>query len=115
MRTARWGDPNLALKDAWGESPGSGYSRQGVPANVIGVPALSVPAGFSAGGLPIGVAIFGRPLDEATLFRIARAYEVKHDWYRRVPNLEPAAEMPRSRTSAPRRQSRPAPRDRRHR
>jgi aspartyl-tRNA(Asn)/glutamyl-tRNA(Gln) amidotransferase subunit A len=94
---------NLVLNDASGESPGSGYFRQCVPANVIGVPALSVPAGFSSGGLPIGVAIFGRPLEEATLFRIARAYEVKHDWYRRAPSLEPVAEMRRSRTSASRR------------
>jgi Asp-tRNA(Asn)/Glu-tRNA(Gln) amidotransferase A subunit family amidase len=94
---------NLVLNDASGESPGSGYFRQCVAANVFGVPALSVPAGFSSGGLPIGVAIFGRPLEEATLFRIARAYEVKHDWYQRVPGLESAPEGRRSRASASRR------------
>jgi aspartyl-tRNA(Asn)/glutamyl-tRNA(Gln) amidotransferase subunit A len=76
---------NLVLTDASGGSPGSGYFRQCVMANVVGIPAISIPAGFSAEGLPIGVALFGRPLQEATLFRIARAYESQHDWHRRVP------------------------------
>jgi aspartyl-tRNA(Asn)/glutamyl-tRNA(Gln) amidotransferase subunit A len=76
---------NLVLTDASSESPGSGYFRQCVMANVVGIPAMSIPAGFSAEGLPIGVALFGRPLQEAMLFRIARAYESQHDWHRRVP------------------------------
>lgn len=76
---------NLVLTDASGESPGSGYFRQCVMANVVGIPAVSIPAGFSAEGLPIGIALFGRPLQEAMLFRIARAYESQHDWHRQVP------------------------------
>jgi aspartyl-tRNA(Asn)/glutamyl-tRNA(Gln) amidotransferase subunit A len=80
-------DLNLVLNDASGESPGSGYFRQCVVANVIGIPALSAPAGFSSDGLPIGLALFGRPLAERTLFQIARAYESQHDWNRRVPDL----------------------------
>lgn len=79
---------NLVLNDASGESPGSSYFRQCVAANVIGIPALSVPAGFSASGLPIGIAFFGRPLQERTLFQIARAYEVEHDWFKRVPEFQ---------------------------
>lgn len=76
---------NLVLTDASGESPGSGYFRQCVMANVVGIPAMSIPAGFSAEGLPIGVALFGRPLQEAMLFRIARAHESLHDWHRQIP------------------------------
>jgi len=80
---------NLVLTDQSGESPGSSYFRQCVAANIVGVPALSVPAGFSSEGLPIGMALFGRPLMEATLFRIARAYERAHEWHRRQPSLSP--------------------------
>ncbi|HEV3310122.1 MAG TPA: amidase family protein, partial [Chloroflexota bacterium] len=78
---------NLVLNDASGESPGSSYFRQCVAANVIGIPALSVPGGFSSTGLPIGIAFFGRPLQEQALFQIARAYEIEHDWHRRVPDF----------------------------
>jgi aspartyl-tRNA(Asn)/glutamyl-tRNA(Gln) amidotransferase subunit A len=80
---------NLVLTDQSGESPGSSYFRQCVGANVIGVPALSVPAGFTSSELPIGMALFGRPFQEATIFRIARAYERAHEWHRRVPAFAP--------------------------
>jgi aspartyl-tRNA(Asn)/glutamyl-tRNA(Gln) amidotransferase subunit A len=46
-----------------------------VGASLAGVPALSVPCGFTAGGLPIGLQLVGRPFDEATLLRVADAYE----------------------------------------
>jgi aspartyl-tRNA(Asn)/glutamyl-tRNA(Gln) amidotransferase subunit A len=84
---------NLDLTDGSGESPGSSYFRTCVGANVVGVPALSVPAGFTQDDLPIGVAFWGRPLGEALLFRIARAYEAQHPWHQRAPTL---------RTSSPR-------------
>ena len=80
---------NLVLTDQTGESPGSSYFRQCVAANIIGVPAMSVPAGFSSGELPIGMAIFGRPLQEALMFRVARTYEQAHEWHKRVPGLAP--------------------------
>lgn len=86
---------NLVLTDQSGESPGSSYFRQCVAANIVGVPAISVPAGFSREGLPIGMALFGRPLEEAKLFRIGRAYEQAHDWHRRVPSLTAAPEPAR--------------------
>ena len=79
---------NLDLTDGSGESPGSSYFRNCVAANVVGVPVLSAPAGFTSDGLTIGMAIWGRPFDEATLFRIARAYESAHPWHERQPNLE---------------------------
>ena len=45
-----------------------------VPANLAGIPGLSIPSGF-AGGLPVGLQLVGRPFDEATLLRLAHAYE----------------------------------------
>jgi aspartyl-tRNA(Asn)/glutamyl-tRNA(Gln) amidotransferase subunit A len=53
--------------------------------NVVGLPALTFPCGFSSRGLPIGFQVYGRPLAEATLFRIARAYQDVTDWHLRRP------------------------------
>jgi aspartyl-tRNA(Asn)/glutamyl-tRNA(Gln) amidotransferase subunit A len=46
-----------------------------VGASLAGIPALSLPCGLTAGGLPIGLQLVGRPFDEATLFRVADAFE----------------------------------------
>jgi aspartyl-tRNA(Asn)/glutamyl-tRNA(Gln) amidotransferase subunit A len=50
------------------------------PANHTGLPAISVPCGFTATGLPIGLQLIGRPFDEATVLRVAHAYEVQAGW-----------------------------------
>jgi len=52
-------------------------------ANLAGLPAMSVPCGITAAGLPYGFQLTGRAFDEATLYRIARAYERDHDWHTR--------------------------------
>ena len=46
-----------------------------VPASLAGLPAISVPAGLDAQGLPLGLQVIGRPFDEATVLRVARALE----------------------------------------
>ena len=56
-----------------------------VSANLAGLPAVSVPCGFSSGGLPIGLQLTGRMFDEATLLRIADAYERDTAWSKTVP------------------------------
>jgi len=55
--------------------------------NVAQTPALSLPCGFSASGLPIGMQIVGRPFDEWSVFRAAHAYEQATDWHERRPPL----------------------------
>ena len=55
--------------------------------NLAGLPGLSLPCGFSAGGLPIGLQLIGQPFREADLLAIAHAYEQSHDWHQRHPNL----------------------------
>jgi aspartyl-tRNA(Asn)/glutamyl-tRNA(Gln) amidotransferase subunit A len=55
--------------------------------NLAGLPGLSVPCGFSSGGLPIGLQLIGQPFREAELLAIANAYEQAHDWHTKHPNL----------------------------
>jgi aspartyl-tRNA(Asn)/glutamyl-tRNA(Gln) amidotransferase subunit A len=73
--------------DMPGESPAVSSIHHTCSANLTGQPALSVPCGFSPRGLPIGFQLLGRPFDEATLFRIARAYEREHPWSTMRPQL----------------------------
>jgi aspartyl-tRNA(Asn)/glutamyl-tRNA(Gln) amidotransferase subunit A len=69
-----------------------------VSANLAGLPAISVPCGFtqpgaqklgdelsSEGGLPIGLQLMGRRFDEATLLRVADAYERDTEWSKQPP------------------------------
>jgi Asp-tRNA(Asn)/Glu-tRNA(Gln) amidotransferase A subunit family amidase len=58
-----------------------------MPFNVLGLPAISVPCGFTAGGLPVGLQIAGRAFDEAGILRVAQAYEQATTWHRRRPPL----------------------------
>ena len=57
-----------------------------LPVNLAGIPALSVPAGFSD-GMPTGLQIMAKPLDENTLFKIGYAYEQATGWYKQTPVL----------------------------
>lgn len=57
------------------------------PFNSTGLPALSLPCGFTRAGLPIGLQIAGRPFDEATVLRAGFAYEQATDWHERKPEL----------------------------
>jgi aspartyl-tRNA(Asn)/glutamyl-tRNA(Gln) amidotransferase subunit A len=63
-----------------------------IPASLAGVPALSFPASFDAAGLPIGLQLVGRPFDEETMLRVARAYEKEHDAASRRPALADGGE-----------------------
>jgi aspartyl-tRNA(Asn)/glutamyl-tRNA(Gln) amidotransferase subunit A len=58
-----------------------------VPVNLAGMPGISVPCGFSSTGLPIGLQIIGRPFAEATVLRVAYAFEQHTDYHRRKPSL----------------------------
>ena len=55
-----------------------------VPVNLAGLPGISVPCGFSAAGLPIGLQIIGKPLAEETILRAAFAYEQAHDYHTKL-------------------------------
>ena len=53
--------------------------------NYLGLPALALPCGFDAAGLPIAFQLVGRADDEATLIRIGDAYQQATDWHTRRP------------------------------
>jgi aspartyl-tRNA(Asn)/glutamyl-tRNA(Gln) amidotransferase subunit A len=55
--------------------------------NLTGSPSISVPCGFTSGGLPIGLQLVGALFDEATVLRAAHAYEQATEWHRRWPPI----------------------------
>jgi aspartyl-tRNA(Asn)/glutamyl-tRNA(Gln) amidotransferase subunit A len=59
--------------------------------NLTGMPALAVPCGFSAGGLPLSMQLVAKPFDEAAALRVGDAYQQLTDWHLRVPPVAAAA------------------------
>ena len=64
-----------------------------ISANLAGLPGISIPCGFSAGGLPIGLQLQAPPFEEARLLRAARMHEKSTNWTRLAPatGMEPQA------------------------
>jgi aspartyl-tRNA(Asn)/glutamyl-tRNA(Gln) amidotransferase subunit A len=58
-----------------------------ISVNLAGLPALSLPCGFDGDGMPIGLQIIGKHFDEATILRLAHAYEQATEWKKRKPKL----------------------------
>jgi aspartyl-tRNA(Asn)/glutamyl-tRNA(Gln) amidotransferase subunit A len=63
------------------------YLRNTAIGNILGLCGLSVPCGFTARGLPIGLMIYGQPFAEETILRIGHAYEQAAGLQGRVPEL----------------------------
>ena len=59
--------------------------------NVTGQPAISIPVGFGADGLPTGVQLVGKPLSEDTLLQLALQMEAAHPWAHQRPQSDPAS------------------------
>ena len=58
-----------------------------VSANLAGLPAISVPCGFTSDRLPIGLQCIGRPFDEESLLRLAHGYEQATTWWTETPPI----------------------------
>ena len=83
--------PTIAETDV-GNSQGAEALMQRItrftrPINYLGLPALSIPAGFSASGLPIGLQLIGKPFDEATVLQIGGAFQRASDFHTRWPEM----------------------------
>lgn len=65
-----------------------------IPASLAGIPGLSVPCGFSE-GLPVGLQILGKFMDEDTVLAVAEIYEQATDWYRQKPAIFDLKEKPK--------------------
>jgi aspartyl-tRNA(Asn)/glutamyl-tRNA(Gln) amidotransferase subunit A len=63
------------------------FARFCCPFNLTGLPAVSVPCGFSPDGLPIGLQLVGKPFDETSVLRAADAFERTTDWHTRRPQI----------------------------
>jgi len=73
--------------------PRSGCTNT-APFDVYGIPALSLPCGFSKNGLPIGLMIAGPHFSEAKVLALAYAYQQATDWHKRKPELTPSTPVP---------------------
>jgi aspartyl-tRNA(Asn)/glutamyl-tRNA(Gln) amidotransferase subunit A len=58
-----------------------------IGANLAGIPGISIPCGFTLGGLPIGLQILAAPFQEEKLLRVGRMYEQATDWHEQRPRL----------------------------
>ncbi|MDI6758323.1 MAG: Asp-tRNA(Asn)/Glu-tRNA(Gln) amidotransferase subunit GatA [Candidatus Omnitrophota bacterium] len=58
-----------------------------ISANLAGIPAISIPCGFTKKGLPVGLQILSKPFNEEMLFRVAYAYEQNTEWHKMKPKL----------------------------
>ena len=61
---------------------------------MYGIPAISVPCGFTSAGLPVGLMIAGPRFSEARVLALANAYERATEWHTRKPPLQPDTPVP---------------------
>jgi aspartyl-tRNA(Asn)/glutamyl-tRNA(Gln) amidotransferase subunit A len=78
--------PALRFEDFPAKGLSTPAMRYTAPWNLLGLPAVVVPSGFSREGLPVSIQIVGRAFDDATVLRLARAYERVTDWHKRRPD-----------------------------
>ncbi|MDO9028708.1 MAG: amidase family protein, partial [Candidatus Roizmanbacteria bacterium] len=55
--------------------------------NLVGAPALAIPAGFTEKGLPVGLQIIGKKFGEGELFQLGYLYQQETDWHKKLPPL----------------------------
>jgi aspartyl-tRNA(Asn)/glutamyl-tRNA(Gln) amidotransferase subunit A len=73
---------------------GSAGCSNTAPFDVYGIPAISLPCGFSKSGLPIGLMIAGPHFSEGKVLALAYAYQQATDWHKRKPPLTPSTPVP---------------------
>ena len=84
----------LSREEAVGDAREPAETSNCVPFNTFGIPAVSIPCGFSASGLPIGLMIAGPRFSEGRVLALANAYERATAWNTRRPKLNPEMTTP---------------------
>jgi aspartyl-tRNA(Asn)/glutamyl-tRNA(Gln) amidotransferase subunit A len=82
--------PSPPVLIAEGSNPAAVSIRNTSPFDVLGLPAITLPCGFTALGLPIGLQMVGAPFAELTVLAVAHAYERETQWHNRHPKLNAA-------------------------
>ncbi|MEU6996560.1 amidase [Streptomyces sp. NPDC046465] len=99
---AHTGQTMLTWADGTHESVSDAYVRLSAPADITGLPSLSVPVGHDREGLPIGMQLMARPLAEAALLQVGHAYEQTAPAHGRIPPAHTApAHTPQAPLGAP--------------
>jgi len=91
-RTPRTVD--IAIKREGSDKPRNPELENPGDFNAFGIPALSLPCGFSAAGLPIGLMIVGPRFSEGKVLALAHAFEQTTEWHKRKPPLRPDTTVP---------------------
>jgi aspartyl-tRNA(Asn)/glutamyl-tRNA(Gln) amidotransferase subunit A len=77
-------ETTLEVKE--GQADLSALIRMTAPFDLTGQPACSVPCGFTAAGLPIGLQLVGRPFEDGRVLQATHAYQSRTDWHLRTPS-----------------------------
>ena len=83
-----------AIKREESDKPRNPELENTGPFNVYGIPAISIPCGFTSGGLPVGLMIAGPRFSEGKVLALAHAYEQATEWHKRKPPLKPDTPVP---------------------
>lgn len=84
-----------AMRTAFGVAEPQGWSGQQTRlSNLTGTPSITVPCGLGDDGLPIGLQVNGRPFEDATVLRVAAAFEASTDFHRQRPTVRRVAPPP---------------------
>lgn len=75
----------ITWNDGVRESAINAYVRISAPASTLGMPALSVPCGFTKADMPVGFQLIGKPFGERDILKIGDIYERNHEWLDRLP------------------------------
>ena len=84
-----------AIKRETDEKPKNPEMENTGAFDFYGIPAISVPCGFTAGGIPIGLMIAGPRFSEGRVLALARAYQQATDWHKRQPPIKPDTPVPK--------------------